>query len=293
MSARRPARAAAALALLGLASASPAARPAALAAQTLRTFTVARQLHGETRLVTRLDYAAGTLRVRPGAAGDLYRMEVTYDEQRFRPVSAYDAPSGTATLGLAPLGGSGLRPPADPTTPQLARLDLSPTADLALDLTLGAVEGDIELGGLHVTSLAVSTGASRTVLHFSAPNAARCSSATFNSGAAELVVVGLGNSRCDAISFEGGMGRATLDFSGAWSASARVAARMRVGELTLRLPRSVGVRLTLDKFLSTFRPAGLTARGTTYESANYATAARRLDLALTTAVGSIKVEWVD
>jgi predicted membrane protein len=105
--------------------------------------------------------------------------------------------------------------------------------------------------------------------------------------------VGLGNSRCDAIRFEGGMGSVTLDFSGRWTTSTQVAVRMRVGELTLRLPRSIGVRLTLDKFLASFRPVGLTARGTSYLSPNYAGAARHLDIDLTTAVGAIKVEWVD
>jgi len=77
------------------------------------------------------------------------------------------------------------------------------------------------------------------------------------------------------------------------SASSAVGVKMAVGELTLRLPRRVGVRLTLDKFLARFEPAGLVARDGAYESPGYADSERRLDIAVTTAVGGVKVAWVD
>ena len=105
-------------------------------------------------------------------------------------------------------------------------------------------------------------------------------------------MLGLGNSRCDRIAFEGGVGRVTLDFGGAWTSSARVSVRMALGETTLRLPRQVGVRITLDKFLTSFEPQGLVRRGTSYLSPGYDQAARHLDIDVTTAVGGVTVEWV-
>jgi hypothetical protein len=68
---------------------------------------------------------------------------------------------------------------------------------------------------------------------------------------------------------------------------------MAVGELTLRLPRRVGVRITLDRFLASFDPAGLVRSGNGFQSAGYDKAERRLDIAVTTAVGGVRVEWVD
>jgi predicted membrane protein len=68
---------------------------------------------------------------------------------------------------------------------------------------------------------------------------------------------------------------------------------MAVGELTLRLPRRVGVRLTLDRFLASFEPAGLVRVGNAFESTDYARADRRLDIDVTTAVGGVKVEWAE
>jgi len=104
-------------------------------------------------------------------------------------------------------------------------------------------------------------------------------------------VLGLGNSRCERIAFEGGVGRVTLDFGGTWTSNARVDVKMALGEVTLRLPRQVGVRITPDKFLAGFDPQGLIRQGASYLSPGYEQAARRLDIDVTTAIGSVRVAW--
>jgi hypothetical protein len=262
-------------------------------AQTMRPFATFRQRHGETRLSARLEYAAGTLRVAPGSSADLYRMDLSYDDDRYLPISDFDAQTGSVVLGLRPAGQGGVRVVSRNQLSQMAAVALSPAVNLNLALTLGAVNADVELGGLGVTSLQVKTGASRAVIRFSQPNQARCDLASISAGAAEISVLGLGNSRCDEIEFEGGVGRVLLDFAGAWSSSSRVEVKMAVGELTLRLPRKVGLRITMDKFLSSFEPAGLVRRGNTFQSPDYANRNRHLDLDLTTAMGGVNVEWVE
>lgn len=262
-------------------------------AQTMRPFSTFRQLHGETRLSARVEYGAGSLRVGPGAPGELYRMNLSYDEDRFIPVSDFDASSRTVVLGLRAAGEGGVRVVSANQLRQLATIAISPRADLALDLRLGAVDADVELGGLRLSDLDLKTGASRATVRFSRPNGMRCRHAAFSAGAAEVSVLGLGNSRCDEIVFEGGMGTVLLDFSGTWSSSARVEVKMAVGEITLRLPRRVGVRLTMDKFLSSFEPAGLVRRGNALVSPNSDRAEPRLDLNLTTAMGGVRIEWAE
>lgn len=262
-------------------------------AQGMRPFETFRQRHGETRLSAKLEYAAGNLRVIPGRPGELYRMDLSYDPDRYLPLSDYDTQTGSARLGLRPAGTGGVRVVSRGQLNQLATVAVSPAVDLALDLSLGAVNADVDLGGLRVTDLDLKTGASRTVLRFSQPNPARCNQATISAGAAEVTVLGLGNSRCDEVEFEGGVGRVVLDFAGAWSSSTRVEVRMAMGELTLRLPRRVGLQITMDKFFSSFEAAGLVRRGNAFQSPNYAASARHLDLNLTTAVGNVEVEWVE
>ena len=262
-------------------------------AQTMRAFSTFRQLHGETRLNARVEYGAGSLRVEPGQPGELYRMNLSYDEDRFVPVSDFDASSRTVVLGLRAAGQGGVRVVSRNQLRQLASIALSPRADLALDLSLGAVDAEVELGGLRISDLDLKTGASRATVRFSRPNGMRCRHAAFSAGAAEVSVFGLGNSRCDEIEFEGGIGKVLLDFSGAWTSSAHVQVKMAMGEITLRLPRRVGIRLAMDKFLSSFESAGLVRRGDSFVSENYDRASRRLDLEITAAVGGVSVEWVE
>ncbi|HEV8176054.1 MAG TPA: hypothetical protein VGP44_00050, partial [Gemmatimonadales bacterium] len=262
-------------------------------AQTMRPFSTFRQLHGETRLNARVEYGAGSLRIEPGPPGELYRMNLSYDEDRFIPISDFDASSRTVVLGLRAAGEGGVRVVSGSQLRQLATLAISPRADLALDLSLGAVDAEVELGGLRISDLDLKTGASRATVRFSRPNGMRCRHAAFSAGAAEVSILGLGNSRCDEIEFEGGMGTVLLDFSGTWSSSADVEVKMAVGELTLRLPRRVGVRIAMDKFLSSFEPAGLIQRGDGFVSSNYDRAEHHLNLDLTTAMGGVKVEWIE
>lgn len=266
---------------------------AAVHAQTMRPFTTFRQTHGETRLAARLEYAAGSIRVAPGPVAELYRMDLSYDENRYVPVSDFDATSGAVVLGLRPAGEGGVRVVSRKQLRQVAAVSISPRVDLALDLTLGAADADVELGGLRITDLELKTGASRAVVRFSQPNPIRCRRADITAGAADVSVLGLGNSRCDEIEFQGGMGKVVLDFGGAWASSTRVEVRMAVGELTLRLPRRAGVRISMDKFLSSFESAGLVRRGDAFASPNYDRSQRHLDIDLTTAVGGVNVEWVE
>jgi hypothetical protein len=238
------------------------------AAQEMRPFTTFRQLHGETRLHASLEYAAGALRVAPGRPTELYRMDLAFDGERFAPVSDYDAARSAVSLGLRRGGTGGMRVVSRGQLQQSANVAFAPSTELELAVKLGAVDADLELGGLRLASLDLQTGASRSV-------------------------VGLGNSRCDRVVVEGGVGSVTLDFGGAWTSSAQVNVRMAMGQLTLRLPRRLGVRVTMDRFLSSFDPAGMVRQGNTFTTTGYDRADRTLDLEVTAAVGGVRVEWLD
>jgi hypothetical protein len=272
--------------------ASLSAAVGAAEAQTMRPFSTFRQLHGETRLAARLEYGSGNLRIQPGEPRELYRMSLSYDADRFLPISDFDSPGETVHLGLRARGEGGVRVVSRTQLSQAALVSLSPRVELNLDLSLGAVDADLELGGLRLSEIDVKTGASQATVRFSRPNTMRCRSATFSAGAAEVSVIGLGNSRCEEIVFEGGVGKVLLDFSGVPSTNARVEVKMAVGGITLRLPRAAGVRITMDKFLSSFKPAGLVHRDDAFVSPNYDRADRKLEIELTTAIGGVDVEWV-
>ena len=266
--------------------------PAAGAAQQMREFSSARQRHGESRLSTRLDFGAGSLRLAPGPPSRLYGLQLAYDTERFRPISRFDPVAGSVHLGLESTGRSGIRVSSREHLEQTAVVHLSPSVSLALDVALGAVDADIELGGLRVTTLRIGTGASRSAIRFSTPNLAPCSAAVIEAGAAEVILTGLGNSRCDRITFSGGVGTALLDLSGVWASDAKLDVSMTMGELTLQLPRNVGVRVEMAKFLASFADAGWTREGNIYLSPGYAASERKVEISLSTTIGNVNVEWL-
>jgi hypothetical protein len=94
------------------------------------------------------------------------------------------------------------------------------------------------------------------------------------------------------VRFEGGVGAVTLDFGGTWSTDVSLEATMAAGNLTLRLPRTVGVRMTMDNFLALVSPDGFRRDGEAYVTPGFSEAAYHLDIALTTSLGKISIEWI-
>ena len=283
MSARPALAAAVALAALQLA---PAAR-----AQTLRTLTSSRQLHGESALAVSVTYVAGHFRLVPAPPGTLYQLELRYDEQKFTPVREYDPASGALSLGLRSRGHVTLADRRDDEEVPTMDLGLATGVPLALSVDLGAAEADADFGGIALTGLRYKTGASHSTLRFSRPNTASCDSLTIEAGAAEFSATGLANAGCRHVRVEGAVGAMTLDFTGSARASADADIHLGLGTLKLVLPRGVGVAITLDRFLASFDHDGFTRHGDVYTTANYAASRYRLDLKVESAFGGIEVAW--
>lgn len=264
-------------------------------AQTLREYSSTRQDHGESRLAATIEYTGGTLELVPAPAGILYALRLTYDADRFAPVARFDPAIPRLTLGTEALRQSGGVRVSHRGTPPAATIGLGTRADLDLDIELGAAEANIELGGIRISRLKLQTGASKTVVRFSEANPIRCTEAELSAGAAELLVVGLGYSRCGEVDFNGGVGKVTLDFGGRWAGPIHLDANMAMGELVLRLPRRAGVKLELDKFLASFAPAGLvrSADGRTWMSTGFEDSTQQVVVEVETAFGGVTVEWID
>lgn len=265
---------------------------AGLEAQTTQHASAARQLFDQTSLRAAITFAAGSVTLKPAPTGMLYRMSADYDPERYVPVSRYEAAGQSVTLGLQPTGEGGIRVSSREHLAQSATIELSREVPLALDLTLGATEATLELGGLRLKWVRLETAGSRTVVRFAQVNPGRCDSLAVNAGAAEVTLESLGNSRCQLVRVEGGAGGVTVDLDGAWSGDGRVAVSVAVGRVSLRIPRDLGVELTLEQFLSSFEPRGFVRDGKIWRTPGYAQAPHRVALNLSTTVGGVNVAWV-
>jgi len=262
-------------------------------AQTLRTMSSARQLHGESALDVNVTYVAGRFTLRPAAAGALYQMDMRYDEDKFIPVREYDASSGTLQLGLRSKGHVTMASNGDDENVPTLELGLAQGLPLDLSIDLGAAEANADFGTLSLRNLRYKTGASKSDLRFSRPNPLACDSLTLEAGAAQFNAVGLANANCRHVKVEGGVGAVTLDFTGAWRGPMDADVHLALGTLKLLLPSNLGVAITLDRFLASFDKSGFTRRGDVYYSDNWTTARNRLTLQVESAFGGIQIVWVN
>jgi len=271
-----------------LVAAALAALPQGAATQSWRTVSMSRQASGETALRVQVTYGAGSLHVRAAEEGLLYRMQLRYDEDAFEPRAEL---SGTRLrLGVEGTGKS----------VRLGRRRDGGEMDLALgrgipmdlDMEFGAVRADIDLAGLSLTDLALSTGASESTVDVSEPNGESMRSASFEVGAADFTARHLGNLNARRIRVDAGIGEVKLWFNGSWRQDAEVAIKMGLGSLELRLPEGLGVRLKKDSFLTSLDSEGMVKRGDAYYSLDWDGAERKVTIDLEAAFGSVKVVWV-
>ena len=260
-------------------------------AQTLRDYDYARPLHGERELKAHIEFAAGRLVLGPGSPNQLYQMRLQYDAERFRPLGSYDAGAGQVRLGVESNGQGGIHIGRREALAQTATLQFAKSVALALDLSLGAAEGDLELGGYRITELNLKSGASRLAVSFGTPNPGQCRSAEVSSGAGEVTIAHAGNSGCSRWDVSGGVGSVTMDLSGAWPTDAALQLSMAVGGVTLQAPRGLGLRVTMSGFLADFSGSGFSKSGKIYTSAGYESAPRKLEVHVSSALGGLKIEW--
>ena len=262
------------------------AMPWPAAAQDWRDMTSFRQRSDESRLDVSVRYGAGRLRIEPGADAELYRVGLRYDSDLFNPISAYRP--GSLEVGVE---GTGRNVRLKNQEAGELKLALSPTVPLELDLEFGAVEADLELGGLHVRSVEIQTGASDSKVRFSEPNAGACDRFDLRMGAAAFGATGLGNAGCRRVTVEGGVGDVTLDFGGEWNRDIEAAITMALGSVTLVIPEDVGVRVDKSTFLTDFTRPGFVKRDDRYYSRNWDQAERKLTVDLRGAFGTVNVRW--
>lgn len=278
---------------LGLAGLAALAAPAAAAAQSYRTLVESRRLDQRDGLRVDVEFAVGRFRLGAAEGPQLYRVGLTYLDDRFDPEVEYDPETARLRVDLSGRE-EGVTVKHLDENRQRLDLMLAPEVPLDLDLKFGAVEADLELGGLTLRSARMATGASQTTVRFSAPNRAACDDLTLQVGAAEFEVIGLGNSRCRTVALKGGVGEITLDFSGEWpeGAEMRVTASVGLGSVRLRVPEHVGMRLNVDRFLASLSLDGFEKRGSAYYSAGYDRAPAKLIVDVNAAFGSIEVDWI-
>ena len=276
-------------------------------AQEWRDFRAARPLGDLEALEIELMYAGGRLDVSASETHLLYDLRLRYDAERSLPRREWRRVGRTGHLRLTTSSSPEDRRDADDATrfgdPEFeledlprdadaaGRLDLSLNSSVPTDLRLGIGAGRarLDLGGTHLTALELITGAGDVEIGFARENRAAMELLSIKSGAAAFMAESLGNARFRRLEFYGFVGDVVLDFSGSWRSSAEAEIKMGLGELLMRVPAHIGVRVRRSG-LASLRAADFEKVGDYWLSPNWETARVRLEVTLVAGLGSVIVE---
>ena len=199
-----------------------------------------------------LEFAAGDLKLAPGASGYLASGTATYNVVDFEP--KVEATGSSYNLRHSDLKIEGV-PVLQDDFINKWDLQLANTS-MSLNIKAGAYTGSVELGGLSLEKLAISDTGSDFKGRFSEPNNVEMSSFTYKTGAGSAELKGLAYANFAQMTFTSGAGDFTLSFDGDLQRDASVTIDSRLSTLNIVVPEGVNAQLTFDGNLSTVNAGG-------------------------------------
>jgi N-terminal domain of toast_rack, DUF2154 len=106
-------------------------------------------------------------------------------------------------------------------------------------------------------------------------------------GTADLNLRGLDLKTFD---FHAGAGKALVDLTGQWRRDVNATIGAGVGELTLRLPRTIGVRVEVERAVSAIDADGFKRDGGAYVNDAFGSSATTMHIAMSAGVGAIHLQ---
>ena len=192
-----------------------------------------------------LAFGAGTLKIHSGSTSALVSGTATYNIADFKPAVTVNGSTIRIEQGNWHLTG----------IPDLSKI--KNTWDLSLgeqpfnlSIEAGAYHADYQFGGLALTNLTIKDGASDAKMNFASPNLTEMSLLSYETGASNVSLTGLGNANFASLLFHSGAGNFTLDFTGGLKRDGSVNIETGVSNTTLVIPSGIPVQLTVDGGLS-------------------------------------------
>ncbi len=164
---------------------------------------------------------------------------------------------------------------------------------IAFDIELGMGKGDLDLTGLKVKDLNISTGASSVILRFDKPNDEAIDNINIETGLSKFKAYGLGNANFEHLKFQGGVGSYILDFSGDLKKEAVVDIEVGLGSITIYIPNKIGTKIYYEKnwISSIDLPDDFEEEEEdNYFSSNYYDTSGKINMHIEAGMGSVKIK---
>ncbi len=206
---------------------------------------------------------AGELAV-AGGADELLEADFTYNVAELKPEVTYSGGTLNVRNPDVDVGVTSLWDMDDYRNEWDLRLNDDVPMDMSIEV--GAGRSDLTLGSLALTSLGIETGAGEVTVDLT--------------GAPSLTRLDL----------KMGVGALLMDLTGDWTDDLNANISSGVGELTLRLPGSVGVRVDVEGGLGAVSASNLAKDGDTFTNDAYGESEVTLRFDIEAGVGEINLE---
>ncbi|MGD9092240.1 MAG: toast rack family protein [Anaerolineales bacterium] len=193
-----------------------------------------------------IGFGAGELHLSPGADDALVSGAATYNVEDFKPQVTIDGREVRIETGDLQIDGI-----PSFSDNYINKWDLMlGEAPMILRINAGAYNGHIELGGLALQSLRVGDGAADVSVNFSEANKIEMDTLRYDTGASSVKLTGLANANFDKMTFKGGAGDFTLDFSGELLRDATVTVDSGLSNVAIIVPKGVSAQVFVDSGLA-------------------------------------------
>jgi hypothetical protein len=195
------------------------------------------------RLSVRL--AEGIFTIQPGPPGGDIKVDGVYDPEEYELTQQTDQGGDlgrAVTIVFARKGFFHFFFNSE-STPNHVTVTIPEGIPTALDLQISKSRGDIDLGGLTLTSAHIALSTGRNEVKFTRPLEGDLERLEIRSSMGRFGLSDVGNARPRELQLHGSMGETSVDFGGAWPASFKSKARISVsmGGLKVSVPGRVRV----------------------------------------------------
>jgi hypothetical protein len=156
-----------------------------------------------------------------------------------------------------------------------------------LDLDDYRNEWDLRLNEDVPMDISINLGAGRTTLDL---GSLALSELDINAGAGDIELDLSDSQSLNRLDFNMGAGELTLDLTGDWQDDLDAAIKGGVGEINLKLPSGVGVRIVVDTGIGGVDISGLTKDGDTYTNDAYGDSEVTLRIDIDGGIGQINLD---
>lgn len=199
-----------------------------------------------------LNMGAGRLDL-TGGSESLLSGEIQYNVAEWKPTVTNAAGLVTVTQGDS--GDNVGIPESGAQVVNEWNLKLGSTP-MNLTVNAGAYDGVLDLSGVPLQALSINDGASKSEVRFDSLNPEVMETLSYKTGASTVKLTGLANANFTTLTFDGGAGDYTLDFSGALQQDATVKITTGVSNVRLVVPAGMTVQVQVEGAISNVNTEG-------------------------------------